>query len=278
MNPYLPMPARVERTFIETDDRMLKTIDLSLIREEDRESFSFRPGQFCELSVFGHGEAPFGIASSPTESGPLRFTVNKAGVVTTALHQLEEEDEVGLRGPLGNGYPISLFEGRNVVLIGGGFAFTTLRALTLYLLHEKNRPRFGNISVIYGARTPGLLLYKEELKEWEKRDDLELYITVDRGDETWKGLEGFVPDIVARVAPGSENAYAVVCGPPVMIKFTFPRLVELDFHPHQVYTSLERRMKCGVGKCGRCNVGHLYVCKDGPVFSQAELAELPKDD
>lgn len=277
VNPYLPMPARVIGALIETDDRMLKTIDLSLSREEDQERFSFHPGQFCEISVFGKGEAPFGIASSPTEAGPLRFTVNKAGVVTTAIHQLEPGDEVGLRGPLGKGYPIDLFEGKNVLVIGGGFAFTTLRSLVVYLLDERNRSRFGEISVIYGARTPGLLLYKKELKAWEKRKDLRLYVTVDRGDETWRGLEGFVPDVVAQMAPGCERAYAVICGPPIMIKFTFPRLVELNFQPYQIYTSLERRMKCGIGKCGRCNIGHLYVCKDGPVFSYAELAELPKD-
>ncbi len=277
-NPYLPLPARVERTAIETADRMLKTIHLSLTREEDRERFSFRPGQFCQISVLGKGEAPFGIASSPTENGSLRFTVNRAGVVTTAIHHLEAGDEVGLRGPLGNGYPTDRFEGKDVVVIGGGFAFTTLRALLVFMLGRENRSRFGHIRVIYGARAPGLLLYRQELKRWEIRRDVDLHITVDKGDKTWRGLQGFVPDIVTRVAPRSENAYVVICGPPVMIKLTFPRLLELGFRADQIYTSLERRMKCGLGKCGRCNIGHLYVCKDGPVFSYAELAELPKDD
>jgi NAD(P)H-flavin reductase len=277
-NPYLPMPARVERTFIETDDRMLKTLDLTLTRSEDRERFSFLPGQFCELSVFGKGEAPFGIASSPTETGLLRFTVNKAGVVTTGIHHLEAGDAVGLRGPLGNGYPIHLFHGKNLVLIGGGFAFTTLRALTAYLLDKKNRSRFGHITLIYGARSPGLLLYKEEWKAWERRSDLSVHLTVDKGDATWQGLEGFVPDVVGQVAPSSENTYAVICGPPMMIKFTLACLWQQNFQSDHVYMTLERRMKCGIGKCGRCNIGHLYVCKDGPVFSCADLEALPKDD
>jgi len=277
-NPYLPMPARVERTFIETADRMIKTVELSLTRSKDRECFRFVPGQFCEISVFGKGEAPFGIASSPTETGPLRFTVNKAGVVTTAIHHLEIGDTVGLRGPLGHGYPLDRFEGKNIVIVSGGFAFTTQRALVAMMLDQNNRPRFGDITVIYGARTPGLLLYRDELHAWEQRDDLKTYLAVDQGDDTWGGLEGFVPDIVVQVAPNSANACAIVCGPPIMIRLTFPRLVQLGFDPEHIYTSLERRMKCGIGKCGRCNVGHLYVCKDGPVFSYARLQTLPRED
>ena len=277
-NPYLPMPARVERTFIETTDRMIKTVELSLVQSEDRARFHFVPGQFCQISVFGKGEAPFGIASSPTETGPLRFTINKAGVVTTAIHHLEVGDAVGLRGPLGHGYPIDRFEGKNIVIVSGGFAFTTQRALVAMMIDQNNRSRFGEITVIYGARTPGLLLYRDELRTWEQRDDLKTYLTVDKRDVSWGGLEGFVPDIVAQVAPSSANACAIVCGPPIMIRLTFPRLVELGFDPEQIYTSLERRMKCGIGKCGRCNVGHLYVCKDGPVFSYDRLQSLPRED
>jgi len=276
-NPYLPVLMRIKRTLVETDDGMLKSFDLVFPDEGDSSEFSFIPGQFCEISVFGKGEAPFGFASSPLERECLRITVNKAGVVTTALHGLGEEDTVGLRGPFGNGYPLELFEGHNTVIIGGGFAFTTLRSLAAYMLHEENRDRFGEISIIYGARRPGLLLYKQELAAWERRNDMHLYLTVDRGDETWQGREGYVPDVVESVAPSSENAYAVICGPPIMIRYTLPKLTALGFSPGQIYTSLERRMKCGIGKCGRCNIGPYYVCKDGPVFSYAQLEGLPKE-
>ena len=276
-NPYLPIPMTVKKNQVETVDRMLRTLELKFVNEEDEKAFSYTPGQFCEISILGKGEAPFGIASSPTEKGSLRFTVNKAGVVTTAIHQLEEGDEIGIRGPLGNSYPIPLFEGKNVLVIGGGFAFTTLRSLIIFLSHPDQRSRFKDITVIYGARMPGLLLYKEELAEWQKRGDIRLVVTVDQGDQDWKGKVGLVPNVLEEVAPSSENTYAVICGPPIMIKFTFPKLMALRFPNERIYTSLEKRMKCGIGKCGRCNIGHLYVCKDGPVFSYEQLETLPKD-
>jgi sulfhydrogenase subunit gamma (sulfur reductase) len=274
-NPYLPIPVRVRRAFVESEDRMLKTLDLEFVRDEDAKAFEHVPGQFCELSIPGKGEAPFGIASSPTEEGFLRFTINKAGVVTTALHYLAEGEHLGVRGPLGNWYPVDEFKGRNVVIIGGGFAFTTLRSLLVYLL--EHREDYGDITVVYGARAPGLLLYRDELREWEKRDDLTIYITVDKGDDEWTGLEGLVPAIVEQKAPSSEDAYAVICGPPIMIRFTLPVVSKLGFRPDRMYTSLERRMKCGLGLCGRCNIGPHYVCKDGPVFSYAQLEGLPKE-
>lgn len=272
-NPYLPVPVKVKRTFIESEDRSLKTLDIVFVRKEDEENFKFMPGQFCQLSVWGKGEAPFGIASSPTEKGFLRFTINRIGVVTTALHYLKEGDEIGLRGPFGNFYPVDLFKNKNVLIVGGGFAFTTLRALTVYLL--SNRQDFGNITLIYGARTPGMLIYREELEAWQKRDDIKVYLTVDRADDTWKGFVGVVPEVVAKVNPSSDDTFVCVCGPPVMIKFTLPVLLKLGFLPEKIYTSLEMKMKCGIGKCGRCNIGRFYVCKDGPVFSYAQLKKLP---
>lgn len=276
-NPYLPIPMVVKKACTETTDRMLRTLELSFLNQKDEGVFEFTPGQFCELSLLGKGEAPFGIASSPTEHGSLKFTINKAGVLTTALHHIEEGAEIGIRGPLGNGYPIDLFEKKNVLVIGGGFAFTTLRSLIAYLLHPENRSRVNDITVIYGARMPGLLLYQGELGEWAKRSDLNLVVTVDAGDKEWKGKVGLVPNVLEEVAPVPENTYAVICGPPIMIKFTFPKLKALQFPNERIFTSLERRMKCGIGKCGRCNIGHLYVCKDGPVFSYAQLEKLPKD-
>ena len=276
-NPYLPLPMQIKRVRVETDDGMLKTFELAFVQQEDASDFHFTPGQFCEISVFGKGEAPFGIASSPTEPGPLKFTVNKTGLVTTALHNMKENDIVGLRGPLGNGYPLETFEGHNVVIIGGGFAFTTLRSLTQYMLDPQNRSRFKDIIIIYGARRPGLLLYKEDLAVWEQREDISVHLTIDRAAPGWTKHVGFVPDVVERVAPTSKDTYAVICGPPIMIRFTLPKLTALGFPPERIYSSLERRMKCGIGKCGRCNIGPYYVCKDGPIFSYAQLEGLPQE-
>jgi sulfhydrogenase subunit gamma (sulfur reductase) len=275
-NPYLPYPVRIDSITAETEDRNLKTFKLVFLDPHDEKGFVYRAGQFAELSVAGKGEIPIGIASSPTEKGYLLFTVNKVGLVTTHLHQMTPGAIMGIRGPLGNSYPWEVLEGKNVVIVGGGFAFTTLRSSIVYMLHPENRSRFGDITVIYGARTPGMLLYKEELMAWERRDDIRMNITVDATkDPTWKYHVGFVPSITKETAPSSKNAYAVVCGPPIMIKFTLPVLTELGFPPERIITSLEMRMKCGIGMCGRCNIGNQYVCKDGPVFSLAELSQLP---
>ncbi len=162
-----------------------------------------------------------------------------------------------------------------MVVIGGGFAFTTLRSLTNYMLDEANRSQFGDITVVYGARSPGLLLYRDELKEWQARSDLGLYLTVDQADDGWQERVGVVPNVIKEVTPSPENAYAVVCGPPVMIKFTLPVLNELGFSPERILLSLEMRMKCGIGMCGRCNIGSKYTCKDGPVFTLSQLNGLP---
>jgi len=276
-NPYLPLPVRIEQVVVETEDMNVKTFRLSFVNQEDEAAFSYLPGQFAELSVPGKGEAPFGMASSPTQAGYLEFSVSKAGVVTTALHDLEAGAIVGVRGPLGNGYPIETLRGKNIVMIGGGFGFSTLRALTNFVLDEANRSRFGEVTVIYGARSPGLLLYKGDLEKWGRRDDLELHLTVDAGDEEWGGRVGFVPDITREVAPRPDDAYALVCGPPAMIRFTLPVVRDLGFPAERTLLSLEMRMKCGLGMCGRCNLGSKYVCRDGPVFSLARIMSLAFD-
>ncbi|TEB08800.1 FAD/NAD(P)-binding protein [Pelotomaculum propionicicum] len=276
-NPYLPMPMRLEKNFIETEDKNIRTFTLSFINKEDEQNFKYLPGQFAEVFAFGKGESPFGIASSPTEPGILKFSVMKVGKVTTALHQTPEGAVIGVRGPLGNSYPMEELKGKNLVVIGGGFAFTTLRSTITYILDPKNRGDYGNLTVIYGARNSGLLLYKEELAQWEKRSDITMVATVDRGDENWKGKVGFVPAMTKETAPSAENTYAVVCGPPIMIKFTLPVLEELGFPPERIIMALENRMKCGIGMCGRCNVGNKFVCKDGPVFTLAQLKTMPNE-
>ena len=184
---------------------------------------------------------------------------------------------MGIRGPYGNGFPMAQLEGSNIVIVAGGFAFTTLRSLTHYILHPENRDRFGKLTIIYGARSPGELIYKYDLKAWAERDDVALHVTVDAGDDSWTGLVGYVPTVLGQVAPSAENAYALVCGPPVMIRFSIPVLYEQKFDKNKIIGSLEMRMKCGVGKCGRCNIGNKYVCKDGPVFTFEELSVMPAE-
>lgn len=277
-NPYLPYPVRIKEIITETEDRNLKTFHFEFIHPEDEEKFAYTPGQFAELSVAGQGEIPIGIASSPTEKGSVMFTVNRVGAVTTYLHNMKPGETMGIRGPLGNWYPWEEMEGKNVVIIGGGFAFTTLRSSIIYMIQPENRSKFKDITVVYGARSPGMLLYREELTQWEQRDDIDIHITVDATeDPDWKYNVGFVPTITEEKITSADNAVALVCGPPIMIKFTQPVLEKLGFPPEKIILSLEMRMKCGIGICGRCNIGDQYVCKEGPVFSLAQLKELPQE-
>lgn len=279
INSYLPYPVRIDEIVIETEDKSLRTFKFVFLDSGDEENFTYRAGQFAELSIPGKGEIPIGIASSPVEKGFVKFTVNKAGVVTTHLHNMKVGDIMGIRGPLGNWYPWDLLEGKNILIIGGGFAFTTLRSSIIFMLDPENRGKFGNIDVVYGARTPGMLLYKDELVEWEKRDDINMHITVDATDDPdWKYNVGFVPPVTEEKAPKSDGqTYAIVCGPPIMIKFTLPVLEKLGYDQDHIIMSLENRMKCGIGMCGRCNIGKELVCKDGPVFTLSQLNKTPKE-
>ena len=278
-NPYLPFPVRIDEIFIETEDKNLKTFKLVFLSPEVQERFDYLSGQFAELSVAGKGEIPIGIASSPTEKGHLKFTVNKVGLVSSSLHAMKVGDIMGVRGPLGNSFPWEEMAGKNVVLVGGGFAFTTLRSSIVYMLDSANRPKFKDIHVIYGSRSPGMLLYRDELTAWEQRDDINVHITVDATDDPdWEYNTGFVPTITEQKAPtGNAETYAVVCGPPIMIKFTQPVLDNLGYDADHIFMSFENRMKCGIGMCGRCNIGKAFVCKDGPIFTLAQLNRMPKE-
>ncbi len=277
-NPYVPMPVTVEKITIENEAKDLKTFDLVFDDKNEAVEFNHTCGQFAELSVFG-GESPIGIASSPMDRDFVQFTVKRypTGVVSSTLHSLSEGDKIGIRGPFGNGFPMKDFEGSNLVIVGGGFALTTLRALTKYILHEENRARFGKLTVMVAARDPGEMLYKYDLEEWSKRDDIELVRAIDREAEGWRGKVGFAAPVLQETDPSPEDAYAVVCGPPIMIRTCIAVLLEAGFNSNQIINSLEMRMKCGIGKCGRCNIGSKYVCKDGPVFSYAQLGELPQE-
>ncbi|MBN1836032.1 MAG: FAD/NAD(P)-binding protein [Spirochaetales bacterium] len=277
-NPYIPYPVTIADVTVENEARDLKTFKLVFENEEDRAAFSYLPGQFAEVSVLGTGESPFGIASSPTEADYLLFTVKLTGTVTAELHASEVGRRIGVRGPLGNSFPWQRLEGKDIVIVSGGFAFTTLRSAITYMLTPENRKRFGNIFALYGARSPGELMYKEQLGAWGESKDIDLNLAVDREPgEPWDGKVGLVPNVLRELAPKAANAIALVCGPPIMIRFTIPVLQELGFAKEDIILSLENRMKCGIGKCGRCNVGAKYVCVDGPVFSFAELEKLPPE-
>jgi len=269
----------VLHAYYESTDRSLKTLELSFDDPQDAREFfaAFNPGQFCLLSVIGKGESALGVASAAWEGDFVRFTAQKMGSVTNALHELKPGDPIGMRGPLGNGFPLEDWKGKNLVIIGGGCAFSTLYALTKHLHHPSNRGDYGKMTVVYGTRSSGLCMYKQDIAAWHQRDDMEVHQAIDVPEQDWLHHVGYVPDVVKEVKPSPVNSVAVVCGPPIMTKYTLPALVELGFTPETIFTSLEKRMKCGVGKCGRCNLGPKYICKDGPVFSLAELNDLPAD-
>jgi sulfhydrogenase subunit gamma (sulfur reductase) len=274
-NLYTPRLTKVVDVVAENDLNDIKTIELKFVK--DQEIIEYIPGQFAEISIIGKGECPIGIASSPTEGNTIKFTIKKMGTVTSGFHTLEVGDTVGIRGPCGNSWPLEEMKGKNIVVIGGGFAFSTLRSLLLWILDKKNRKNYKDVTVIYGNRNSGEVLYRPLLEEWEKRDDINLVLTIDGAEEGWTREVGFVAAIVKKVEPKPNNAVAVICGPPIMIRTAVAELVQLGWKDEQILNSLEMRMKCGVGKCGRCNIGNKYVCVDGPVFSLAELKKMPNE-
>ena len=274
-NIYIPYLMRIEKITLEAPG--VKTFRLKFENEQDAQSFSFKAGQFGEYSIMGVGESTFCIASSPTRKGYIECTFRQAGKVTSALSLAEEGDVVGFRGPYGNTFPLDQWKGKSLLFIAGGIALPPMRCVIWNALDT--RENFKDITIVYGAKSVDDLVYKDELAQWRTRPDVRLVTTVDPGGETpeWAGEVGFVPTILEKTAPSSENTIAIVCGPPIMIKFTFPVLEKLGFTEERIFTTLENRMKCGFGKCGRCNVGEVYVCKDGPVFSYEQLKLLPAE-
>ncbi|MDR2727241.1 MAG: FAD/NAD(P)-binding protein [Deltaproteobacteria bacterium] len=273
-NPYLPDMATVIETIQETPN--IKTFRVCFDDREKMERFTFQPGQVGQLSVFGTGEATFVINSPPTRMEYLQFSVMRAGEVTEALHRLEAGDKVGVRAPLGNWFPYADWKGKNICFIGGGIGMAPIRTIMLYLL-DKQRADYGEISLLYGARTPQDMAFGYELADWTTRKDLQTTLTIDAACPGWDGCVGLIPNVLLEQAPKPDNCVAVLCGPPIMINFTLQALKKLNFPDEQIVTTLERRMKCGIGICGRCNLGGKYICVDGPVFTYAELRDLPNE-
>jgi NAD(P)H-flavin reductase len=272
-SPYVPELAVVEKIITETWDT--KTFRAVFQNEELRDSFTYEPGQFQEVSVFGVGEATFCLTSSPTRKGYIEFSVKRVGTLTSALQDLDEGATVGIRAPMGNWFPYNDFKGKDLLFIGGGIGMAPMRSLLNFCLD--NRQDYGKIDIIYGARSTNDLSFKYEFDAWENSPNTRLFLTIDKEEEGWTKNVGFVPTYLLDLKPTPENTIAITCGPPIMIKYVLQNLKQLGFADEQIWTTLEMKMKCGIGKCGRCNIGHKYVCVDGPVFSNAQLAELPPE-
>jgi sulfhydrogenase subunit gamma (sulfur reductase) len=266
---YQPTPAEMVKIEQLTEKEKLFTLYL----KEGRD-LGHRAGQFVEVSVFGIGEAPISVTSSPTRNGTFELCIREVGDVTGALHRMEPGSTVGIRGPFGNGFPIDKMRGKDLLFAPGGMGLPPLRSVIQQVLDE--RESFGRVIILYGARNPSELLFKDELAQWEARDDVEFHVTVDRGDESWTGNVGVITTLFPKVTINPRNTVALTVGPPVMYRFVLIELLSKGIQDGNIFLSLERRMKCGLGKCGHCQINNVYVCQKGPVFSYAQLKELPE--
>ena len=268
------MPVIGEVVSIRVDTPDIKTF--RVVTPDGKKAFDHKPGQCAMLSIPGVGEAMFSITSSPTETGYMEFSIKKCGCITEWLHSMEVGQQITIRGPYGKPFPVDdAFVGKNLLFVAGGVGLAPLHSVINYCRHY--RDRYGKIDIVYGSRSKDDLLdYQEIVEEWAKDAGVNVHLTLDREQEGWDGHVGFVPNYVKELGFDTDKI-AVLCGPPIMIKFTLSGLYELGFDKTQIYTTLEMRMKCGIGKCGHCNVGSKYICKDGPVFRFDELAELPDE-
>ena len=264
---YVPHPAELIRvTSIAEREKLFE------FRLKDGKELSHRPGQFVELSIFGIGEAPISISSSPTKKGSFELAVRNVGNVTNALHSMDTGTTVGIRGSFGNGFPVDNLKGKDILIVAGGIGLFPLRSLINYVLD--NRKEFGRLIVLSGSRTPQERMFARELGNWQKREDMELLETVDKRDQSWMGNVGVVTTLFPKVDIDPENTFAITVGPPVMYKFVVAACQKKGIADEQIIMSLERRMKCGVGKCGHCQINGVYVCQEGPVFTYAQIKKL----
>lgn len=273
-NPYVPAPARITRIQELIPD--VRLFELRFVDQFLAEDFTFRPGQFVELSVLGVGEAPFSLPSSPTRRGIFDLGIRRAGRLTNYLFDhLREGDTVGIRGPLGNGFPVEDFAGKDVLLVAGGLGMVPLRGLLQYLIDLRHN--FGSITLLYGTRNPGTVLFRDELESWRRRGDAQILLSVDNAEgKPWEGKVGVVTELLDLVDIDVSRTMAVACGPPVFYKFMVEKLMKVGLGKDRIFVSLERRMECGVGKCGHCAVGYTFTCLHGPVFSLWDAMNLPE--
>lgn len=268
------IPSVAVVTDIRTDTPDVKTF--RVVTQDGKKPFDHKPGQCAMLSIPGFGEAMFSITSSPTVKEYLEFSIKKCGCLTSWLHMIEPGQEICIRGPYGNSFPVDTdFVDKDLLFVAGGIGLAPLRSVINYC--RANRENYRHIDVVYGARSmDDLVDYQEIISEWQKEEDMNVYLTIDRPQEGWNGHVGFVPNYVTELG-FDKTRTVIICGPPIMIKFTLAGLTTLGFEKSQIYTTMEMRMKCGVGKCGRCNIGNKYVCHDGPVFRLDQLSELPDE-
>jgi NAD(P)H-flavin reductase len=269
-NPYRPSPARITSIIDLTPQE--KLFELRLIDDSAREAFDFESGQFVELSIFGVGEAPISISSAPSKQGFIELCVRNAGDVTGAMHKKRCGDIVGLRGPFGRGFPFLEMKGHDVLLVAGGLGIAPLKSLINHI-HD-DRHDFRKVTILYGSRTPAEVLFFEQFDMWRHRDDFDLILTVDQPDDAWTGEVGLVTKLFDKIDVDPASTYGAICGPPVMYKYVIAEMRKKAMDVDRIYVSFERRMKCGIGKCGHCGVGHQYVCIDGPVFNYWEAMNL----
>lgn len=269
-NPYLPQLATIQKVKPETYDTT--TFTLQLDDAQARQAFQHRPGQFVELSVFGAGEAPFCISSSGHGRDTLDITVRKVGRVTSALHEMGEGGTVGIRGPLGNSFPFEEVADKEILVVGGGIGLCPLRPQIQEVYRE--RDRFASITVLYGARTPEDLVYRDELDQWQQQEGMNCLLTVDTASDGWTGNVGVVGSLLPKITIDVSQAVVFVCGPPIMIRFVTQDLLQMGFGEDAIVTTLERHMRCGIGKCNHCMIGDKWVCKDGPVFTYREMQAM----
>lgn len=265
---YMPVPAKITAVRALTELEKLYTIELPYGLTLDHD-----PGQFVQVSLFGIGEAPISICSSPSRSnGTFELCVRNVGDLTSKMHQLEVGDTLGIRGPFGRGFPMERYRGKDVVFIAGGLGLAPLRSVIYETIDH--REKYNRIVILYGARSPKEMIFRDEVNALNWMDDVEMLTTVDQGDERWRGHVGFVNSLLNEVHLNPHNTVAVVCGPPIMYKFIINDLINLGVAEHDIWLSFERHMKCGVGKCGHCQINHIYACLDGPSLSFTEVKDL----